>query len=217
MKKEKELFLRRLAVYLIGMVVLNIGVVLVIQSRLGSSASPSLPYAISLASGIPLSRLVLVVYCVEIAAQFVLRGKQRQWRDLLQLPVAMLLSVILDWIQTFGLFVYDLLWQRFLLMLVGIVLVGAGISVTVNMRLAPAPPEGLLDALSFRTGINMGLMKNIQDGVTVGAAIIIDLVFSGHLAAVGIGTVCCMLLVGRVVALCNRLFIKKLLVFTGME
>ena len=217
MKKENILFARRLTAFLIGTVLALGGVALVIQARLGASPSSSLPNAISIASGIPLSRVILMVYAVEIAAQFVLRGKERQWRDLLQIPVALFQSFLLDRFQTLGLFSYDLLWQRVLLMAVGVLFIGVGVFLAVNMRMIPAPPEGLLDALSRRTGINMGLMKNIQDGVTVGSAILVDLIFTGRIAAVGVGTLCSMLMAGRVVALCSKLFLKKLLAFTGME
>lgn len=217
MKKEKTLFGRRVAAFLAGTVLATMGVALVIQARLGASPSSSLPNAIAIASGIPLARVVLIVYSLEIAAQFVLRGKERQWRDLLQIPVALFQSFLLDRFQTLGLFSYELMWQRVLLMLTGVLFIGTGVFLSVNMRLIPAPPEGLLDALSRRTGINMGLMKNIQDGVTVGSAVLVDLLFTGRISAVGAGTVCCMLLSGRVVALCSRLFLKKLLAFTGME
>ena len=109
MKKENILFARRLTAFLIGTVLALGGVALVIQARLGASPSSSLPNAISIASGIPLSRVILMVYAVEIAAQFVLRGKERQWRDLLQIPVALFQSFLLDRFQTLGLFSYDLL------------------------------------------------------------------------------------------------------------
>ena len=217
MKKERSFFGRRLTAFLIGTVLALGGVALVIQARLGASPSSSLPNAIAIASGIPLSRIILLVYSAEIAAQFVLRGRERQWRDLLQIPVALFQSFLLDRFQTLGLFSYELLWQRILLMLTGVLFIGIGVFLSVNMRLIPAPPEGLLDALSRRTGFSMGLMKNIQDGVTVGAAILVDLVFSHRIAAVGVGTVCSMLLAGRVVALCSKLFLKRLLAFTGMK
>jgi len=215
LKSEKKQWAWRLGIYFVGMVILYSGVSMAVQAQLGVSSSLSLPYSIAMASGIDLSVMVIIVYGLEVAAQFVIR-KKRQVRDLLQIPIALFLSLVLDRFEALGLFRYELLWQRALLMLISNIFIGIGVFMMVTMRLIPGPPEGLLDSLAQRTGLDLGLMKNIQDGFMVGSAIVIDLVFRRCVDTVGIGTVCSMILVGRVVALCNKLFLKKVLALTGL-
>lgn len=215
-KRGKQLFLRIL-IYSIGILFMNLGNSLTVQADIGVSASYSLPYSISTAFGLPLSQVIFTVYCTEIALQFLIRGKHRRWRDLWQLPLALAGSSFTGAFLALDPFHYELLWQRSLVLAAGLVLSGAGISMSVCMRVVPGAPAGFVDAVSWRTGLELGLVKNLVDAAFVLAALVIDLVTGGRVVSFGVGTVVAVLVVGRVVSLVNRLFLKRMLNAAGLS
>ena len=61
-----------------------------------------------------------------------------------------------------------------------------------------------------------GFAKNVFDISCVCLTVAISLIFTGGLVGVGIGTVAAMLGVGRVVALTNKIVMKKLCAAAGV-
>ena len=82
----------RVAIYLFGMVLLALGITLNTQAGLGASAIVSVPYTISQGSGMNFANLTLIVYCVLVAAQFFIKGKNRRWIDVLQVVVSIVFT-----------------------------------------------------------------------------------------------------------------------------
>ena len=202
----------RWSVYLLGLFSLAFGISLSIKANLGTSPISSVAYCISSIWGLNLGVMNFLVYASFVAAQFILRGKNCRIYDLLQLVVSVVFSWAMD--KLVGIIPYDStthgLWGNLLLMLVAIVFIGIGVSCSLNMRLVPNPGEGIVQALSEKTGWSQGLTKNVFD---IGCACVttaISLIFGGKLIGVGVGTVAAMLGVGRVVALFNHLVMKKL-------
>ena len=78
--------------YLFGMLVLAMGLILNIKAGLGSSAIMSVAYTISEGAGVNLGDMTFVIYCLFIAAQMIINGKDRSWLDLLQLPLSLVFT-----------------------------------------------------------------------------------------------------------------------------
>lgn len=197
---------------------LSIGVTLCTRSGLGISPITSLPYAIANAIGTSFPLVTGVVYCCMVAVQFLIRGrKNRNWFDLLQLPFSVFFSAALEWFGRLFSFQFPHFWQNFLLLLAATLLVGVGAAITVDMRLVPNPPDGMMYVISERTGKDLGLIKNVIDAICVSISLVLDLVFSGRLISVGLGTVVGMIFLGRVIYLFNRLFRKKMETLAGIR
>ena len=199
-----------------GMVVLALGVTLSTKTGLGVSTTTAIPYAISGPTGIPLSLLVFVIYLVMIALQFFIKGKNRQWRDLLQLPVNMGFSAVMGWFESVIHVSFSHLWQNLLLVAASVILTGMGIVLTVNMQLVPNPPDGLAKTMSVAMKRKMGFAKNTLDFICVAISAVIDLVTRRRLISVGLGTVLAMIFIGRVVAVFNRLWKVHLMALAGV-
>ena len=88
---------------------------------------------------------------------------------------------------------------------------------TLTMRLAPNPTDGLLQTVAECLKRKMGDMKNILDITCVVISLLLGTVFGRPLAGVGVGTVAAALGVGRVMALFNRLCRSKLCLLAGVE
>ena len=207
----------RLAIYLCGLGLLAFGTTLSTRTGLGVACITSAPAALSAATGWNLSVLVFLMYSVMITAQFLIKGKNRAWTDLLQLPVNMAFSLFLEWFGTLFTFHFEALWQNLLLMAVSPVILGTGVCLMVNMKMPPNPPDGLVYTVSEVYGKDMGLVKNLLDSTCVAIALAVDLIGSGRITTVGVGTVFSMIFIGRTVALFNRLFRVKIQTLAGLE
>ena len=208
----------RWSVYLFGLLSLAFGIALSIKTSLGISPVSSVPYSISQLLKINLGVVNFAVYAVFVAAQFALRGKKSRVIDLLQLAVSVVFSWALDVLV--GVLPYQAAEHSFLvnfgLLLVAIVFIGIGVSASVQMNLIPNPGDGIVQAVGEKMGWEHGLAKNVFDVGSVCVTVTLSLVFAGKLVGIGVGTVTAMLGVGRVVALVNRLVMKKLRVAAGV-
>ena len=85
-----------------------------------------------------------------------------------------------------------------------------GAALSLDMRLIANPGDGLVQAVSDRTGIDLGLSKNIVDITCVTLTCILSMTMSHSILGVGIGTLIAMLGIGRVIALVNKLLGDRL-------
>ncbi len=93
--KTKQLVTRWI-IYLAGLLILALGLTLNTKTGLGASAVTSIAHTISLGTGISFGNVTLITYLIFIAAQFVIKGKNRTWLDLLQLVVSVIFTRVLD-------------------------------------------------------------------------------------------------------------------------
>lgn len=213
----KKQWLWRGGIYAVGIFTLALGATLGTKTRLGISPITSAPFAISSAFGLSLSTGVFVFYSILIALEFLIRGKHRRWRDLLQLPFSFVFSALMGVFEKALPMCGEPIWQRLLVLMVAIVLTGVGIAMVVNMQLVPNPPDGMVQAVSWATKKDMGLCKNAMDLFCVSVAFLIDLLFGTLWTSVGVGTVIFSLLCGRVVSVFNRCCREKMESLAGLK
>ena len=212
----KKQHILRFLLYLLGVNCMALGTTLNAKTGLGLGTITSLPNAASLWLGMRLSTAVLILYCLMILAQFLMKGRNRSWWDLLQLPTSFLFSAYLELFDRLPLD-FPHLWQNLLMMAAASCITGIGVSITVNMELAPNPPDGLAYTAANILQRDMGLVKNVLDAFCVIGAVTIDLLSCGRLRSVGIGTVWAMIFIGRTVSVFNRLFQKKIRRLVGLQ
>jgi len=216
----KNKLVNRWIIYISGMLVQGLGLYLNARCGLGTSALLGVAFVGSLASGISFGDATKIIFAVYIVAQFVVRGwKGKQWRDLLQLPVAIFIGEIFN---TLDLIIPPELLQssipvRLVVLVCAVVFNGIGATLAVNMRLIPSPGDGIVQALADRFGMEMGKMKRIMDCTMVAAAVVMSFAIFGRLEGVGIGTIAAMFGVGKIISICNRLFGGKIRAAAGME
>ena len=160
-----------------------------------------------------------LMYCIYITGQLLLRGRKSRWFDLLQLPVSLLFSRVLN---LFGAAItYNAavspLWSKLAVLAMAHVLTAIGVSLSVNMRLIPNPGDGIVQALSDRTGWELGLCKNLTDGTCFLLAVSMCMLTIRRVIGIGIGTVLSMVVVGRVLAVVNGLMKERMCRAAGVE
>lgn len=216
--RQNAPYARRGLIYLAGLLCLAFGLMLCTKAGLGSTAVISLPFAVSRASGLPLTPVLFANYAVMILLQLLIQKRGLSLREAAQLPLSALNSVVIGWLGNLVHPEFTALWQQIALLLLAIAMVAVGASVTVKMEIVPQPPEGLSQVLSEKLGKDLGFGKNLVDFTCVGAALLTDLVFGGgKLVSVGLGTVLAMILTGRVISLFNHFFAKPIRRLAGLE
>ena len=209
----------RWSCYTLGMVILALGLTLNTKTGLGVSPIVSVAYCMSQILGMNFGDMTFVLYALFVAAQFAIRGKKSRLYDLLQFPLSLVFSRVLNLFDACipynsanhgGL-------ANFLLLILAILCTGVGVSMTVNMRLVPNPGDGIVAAVAEKMGRDQGFAKNIFDVGCVTVTCIIGLMFRGQVIGIGIGTLAAMVGVGRSIALVNHFFKMRMCRAAGLE
>ena len=216
MQQTKQQTFARWGFYLLGMVLLALGLTLNTKTGLGASAIVPVPFTVSQATGWDFGNLTLVVYCLFVAAQFVIKGKNRRWTDLLQIPLSIVFTRFLNIFAAAIPYQSGNLPADIALLVVAIIFTGIGAAMTVAMQLIPNPGDGIVGTIAAVTGKELGFCKNCFDLGCVSLSLIIGLCFGDPLLGVGLGTLISMVGVGRAIAGFNYLCKRPLLQATGM-
>ena len=218
MKNNK--LMTRWLIYVAGMSIQGLGLYLNARCGLGTSALLGVAYVLGLYWDVSFGNATKIIFAVYVAAQFLVRGwKGKQWRDLLQLPVALFVGEVFNLLDAvFPTALVQSSWAlRILTLVCAVTFNGIGATLAVNMRLMPSPGDGIVQALADRTGLEMGKMKRIADCTLVVCAAVLSFALFGRLEGVGIGTVIAMFAVGKIISVCNRVFGDKIRTAAGMQ
>ena len=207
---------RRGLVYLLGLVILALGITLNTKTGLGVSPIVSIPYVAAVAGHWSLGDTTLVSYVIFLLFQILLLRRRFRWINLLQLPVSIAFTRFMNlfeaWIPE-----QTALPGQLLVLALAILGTGIGAAMSLDMRLVPNPGDGLVQALSDAAGKDLGLCKNLVDGSCVILAAAVSLPLLGHVAGIGLGTLAAMFGIGQVIAVFNRHLGQPCLRFAGMN
>lgn len=229
----KHAALYRWAFYLLGLLVLAAGLTLNTKAGLGVSAIISVSSSISEVFGFSFGNTTLGLYSVFIVIEIILhtirdrnyekntaealKNAGRRNRKLvllmgiLQLPLSIVFTRFLN---IFSALIPDFalggMAVRVLVLLTAIAFTGIGAAMSLNMRIIPNPGDGIVQAIADCVNKEVGFTKNCVDVVNILISTSIGLIFAGHLAGVGIGTVLAVVGVGRVIAVFNHLFYDRM-------
>ena len=204
----------RILFYLLGVIILALGLTLNTKTLLGVSAIISVPYTISILSGINFGNMTFIVYTLMVLAQMWIKGKNRTWTDLLQIALSLVFTRLLNLFNDLIIINDPGMIMKSVLLITAVLFTGIGAAVTVNMHIVANPGDAFVAAVSDRIHKSMGLTKNIVDIICVCLSCCIGLIFSGRISGVGPGTLVSMIMVGRVIAGFNLLLKDKMATIT---
>ena len=209
----------RVLVYLSGLCILALGLTLSTKADLGVSPIIAVSFCISKITGARFGDMTFLLYASFVIIEILLHlipGKRRPedrkkaiLADVLQLPLSyfftMLLNILSAWIPA-----AETMAARVAVLLISVILVGTGAALSLDMRLIANPGDGLVQAVSDRAGIDLGLSKNIVDITCVTFTCVLSMIKTHRILGVGIGTLIAMIGIGRVIAFVNKLFGERL-------
>ncbi len=213
----KQQYVVRFCIYLLGMLSIALGVMLNTKAGLGASAIISVPYTISEGTGLSLANLTLITYCLLVVLQFFVKGKERQWIDVLQIAVSIVFTRFMALIEWAIPYQSGYLPTDLVMLALGILFTGIGAAVTVDMQLIPNPGDGIVSSIAGRTHKELGLCKNCVDVFCVVCSLIVGLSMGNLWLGVGLGTIASMVGVGRVIYAFNHVALPKLEAVAGLS
>lgn len=213
MQEKQKKWIRRIALYLLGIVVLALGITLNTKTNLGVSPIISMPYAVAQIFDYETGTAVFVAYLIFIVLQIVLlKGKFPPFQ-FLQVAASYLTSVFIT-IFDRVLPAPDRMGTRILILILAILLTGIGAAITVDVNIVPNPADGLARVLGERCGKNMGFGKNLFDFSALIISFAIGMIGAGRPVGIGIGTIAAMVCTGRVIAAFNHFEKRKIEEYT---
>jgi uncharacterized membrane protein YczE len=214
--------MKRFALYMVGMVILALGISLNAKTSLGVSPIISTAYCVSTITGYNLGNMTFVLYlffvCVEILIHLARKLKREAAVDCLQIIVSLIFTRFLNVFEMLipnlgaeemqGTFAGSLVGRLFFLIL-AIICTGVGAALSLNMRIVPNPGDGIVQTIADAVRKDNGFVKNCVDITCVIITCVTGLIFSRKIIGIGIGTLMAMLGVGRVIAVFNKLTYKQ--------
>lgn len=228
----------RIIFYVAGLLILALGIILNTKSGLGVSPIISVAYSIATIGGFNFGNITFLLYSVFVVIEIFLHiFRNRRYSkedngaiapaahrdlklvllmDLLQLPLSLVFTRFMNLFSAL-LPSPGNMASRLLVLAAGIILTGIGAAMSLNMRIIPNPGDGIVQAISDCVGKSVGLTKNCFDLFNICLTTSIGLIFAHKLIGIGLGTVVAVLGVGRVIAVFNHLFMKKMTAAAGVE
>lgn len=201
------MMIKRLIIYVLGVLILGFGIVLNTKTGLGVAAINSVPYALSQMTSLTLGNWTPILYCVFIICELIIY-KKIDIKVILQFPFSYVMGMILDFYNTYITFVPAHMGQSFLLLCIAIILTALGAYLVVSMDLVPNPADGMVNALSYLSHQEFGQVKWIFDCLMMSLTILMTWIMTHHVIGIGIGTIISALCVGRCIQFYQRMMGK---------
>ena len=207
----------KLVFYFSGLMIMTVGVAVSVKSALGVSPISSIPYTITLVSGIDLGVSTMLFSTLMVVLQILLLRKRYELIHLLQLPIGLVFGAFLTLSgKMTNLFPdFDSFPLHFILMLISTMIIATGVFLYVSSGLVPLPTEGFVLAVSIVTKKAFSTIKVFYDVSMVLISAVTCLIMLHSLGSVGIGTIFAALLVGNEVKILTKLFGRKISSMTG--
>lgn len=191
---------RRAATFLLGIFIMSIGVAITVHAQLGTAPITSFPTVLSSATSLSVGAWTILFCLVVMLIEVAVLGRRFPPIQLIQLPVVFVFGLFVDlsvalttWIETDN-YLLQWVWT-----LVGSVVVALGVYIEVQPRLTYLPPDGLVTAITMRSGLPFGRIKLFFDWTLVALAVITSLLLMGELQGVREGTAFAAIAVGYLV------------------
>lgn len=194
---------KRLFIYLIGLLVMALGIVLIKKAELGMSPISSIPAAVAGLTSFTLGNMVIAFQLICILLQVIIL-RRFTLKLILQLPLSVAFGYLID------LYVFLIrlgqmpIWLRCALCLAGVFCTALGIVLIVGMDMVLPAPDALLRTISQQLQKPLGPVKIIGDLTWVVITIVIELIGTHSILSVGIGTVLSVLLTGKFVTILKK-------------
>ena len=191
----------RILLYAAGLMCMAFGVAFSVKSGLGVSPVSSLPYVISLISGIEMGSCVMGVFTLYVAVQIIIYRKDFRWINLTQIIFSILFGYFVDFAEmaTASIAVSTYM-SRLLLLILSLGVVALGVSLYMEAGLVNMPMEGMTAAITDRIVKKRPFheVKVMVDCFSVALALVLSLVFLERVEGVREGTLITAVCVGNV-------------------
>ncbi len=198
-QRNSHELLKRYIFFFLGICLNAFGIALFTRSKLGTGPTSCIPYVVSLKSGLSFGTCTFMFNILLLLGQIILLRKNFPRYQLLQLPVTLLFSILIDGAMKFTTFVNtDIYWIALLYNILGCVFRAVGVSCQVVADVVMLSTEAFVKALSDVSKKEFSWIKLFFDVFMAAVAIALSFLLLGRLESVREGTLIIVLLVGPV-------------------
>lgn len=198
---------KRILQYVLGLVVMALGVVFMKRVNLGISPITAVPASLSSITRFTLGNMTIFLHAICVIGQIIIVRKITL-KSILTMLVGVPFGYIIDGIM----FLFnpgDLsVPLRIIFLVIGLAFSGLGVALVVGSDLMLPAPDELSHTISQVYSKKLSNVKIVSDAIYVAISVAIDLFFSKRISTVGVGTVLSVLLVGKFVGWFTKLFPK---------
>lgn len=204
------MWIKRIILFVGGLFVMSLGVGLSIKSGLGVTPISSIPYSLTLASGVNIGITTIIFNAILVFLQIPILKKRFKAKRLLQLINTVMFGYFTDlslWILSPmpGL-PFDV---NFTLLIVSMFLIAVGILIYMPANIAPLPGEGVVEAISLAYNKRFSKVKVCFDTSMVLLSLIICGLFTSDIfGSVNIGTILAAIFIGIIIRYLTELYEK---------
>lgn len=190
---------KRYGMFIAGVIFSALGISLITKAGLGTSPITSLAFVLTFIFPLSLGTFTMMVNSAMFLIQVLLLGKSFQKIQLLQIPSALLFSVCIDgWLHLLTFWQTGSYVGELVMLLLGCVFLGFGISLEVIPNVLILPGEGLVRVIAGLSGWRFGRVKVGFDLSIVVTAVAVSVLVTGRILGIREGTVIAALLVGNI-------------------
>lgn len=200
----------RFPMYLLGLLIVTLGVAVSVKANLGVAPVSSIPYTMTCIWGIEMGKATIIFYIFLVLLQVILLRKNVKLATFLQLAIGIVFgyfTTFSNWCMTF-LPVPENIVIRLLMMLVSVFLIALGLFFYIPANILPIPPDGTTQNIALITGKEFSKVKVVFDVSLVVISLVICLIKIKSPGSVGIGTVIAAVLVGTTLGYITKFFGK---------
>lgn len=210
-KMSKKELVKRYAVFIVSLFVMAIGVAMTKKAELGVSPISSVANVMSIQfTSLSIGNWLIIWNCVLILGQIIFLRKKFQPVQLMQIPLSFLFGYFTDfgmWLMSF--FDTDTYAVKMIFVIVGTVILGFGVALSVIANVVMNSGEAFVKAVSDVTHKDFGNLKIGFDVSCVVVSVVLSLIFF-KMKIVGTreGTIIAALTTGILVKLFSKLIRK---------
>ncbi|MGL5435673.1 MAG: YczE/YyaS/YitT family protein [Lachnospiraceae bacterium] len=196
--------IKRVGIYVIGMITVSLGIVLCAKCGLGISPVSCWPYMLEGAVPLTFGTLTMLFHFVNIIFQYITEKKIMNPRVFLQVPIAIILGMLIDLIKAVVQIDNSILLYQIVALVFSVFFTAFGMVCMINMELVQNPPDGAVRQISRMSGRELGTVKLAYDIVMVVSSCIVSYILLGYLKGLGIATIVSAIFVGRALSYLQR-------------
>lgn len=192
-----KLLILRLCIYFIGLLSVSLGIVLCVKCEFGISPISSIPYVLKFVVPLSFGTLTMLFHLINSLTQYILERRLLNIKIFLQVPVAIVFGVVIDWWEAVIQFATPNLPLQCACLVLSVFFTALGMVLMINMKLVQNPPDGTVRLVSSLTKIEMGKIKIIYDVSCVVLSLLLGLLLLHRIEGFGIATIISAIFVGR--------------------
>ncbi|MDY2628777.1 MAG: cytidylate kinase family protein [Lachnospiraceae bacterium] len=190
---------KKYLVFLCGLYINSMGISLITKAGLGTSPGSGIPYVLSMGFVPTMGQFTIAFNFFLIFLQVILRRKEFEKIQYLQIGAALLFGYFLDFsMSVISWLMPEKLPERLCVLAAGCIVLGFGVFLEVRANVIMLPGEGFVKAVSIKLKKEFGITKVWVDASMTVMALVISLVIFRRIRGIGAGTVIAALITGLI-------------------